>query len=165
MELETAFEGKAQNALLDDVEFKLGGRRGNLGHEFVQAAHDNLREYGQEYDYDVEPIIESLGTPELTRGADHVTLTVQWDHVFATFAQTGTTAHTIRGNPILSFVWEKRHDPPDWVKEQFEREGDGWRVFLSEVTVDGVPEGRWITDALRFLELLVTGRVRGGVGS
>jgi hypothetical protein len=45
-------------------------------------------------------------------------------------------------------VWE---DPPQWVREEFEPEGDGWRVFLPETTPSGLPEARFIRDTLNWL--------------
>jgi hypothetical protein len=64
--------------------------------------------------------------------------------------ETGTADHEIEATnaDVLSFVWERRHDPPQWVRDEYEREGDGWRVFLPEVEVTGLPEGRFIRDSL-----------------
>lgn len=165
MELERGFEDDAREALLDDVESKLIGSGDNVTHQLVQAVHENFREYGREHDYDVEPILDSLQPPEVTRSRDGIAVRLEWDHVAAHYMEMGTSDHTIQGQPVLSFVWERRHDPPEWVQEEFDREGDGWRVFLAEVEVSGLPEGRMVRDALRYIELVVTGRTASGVGS
>lgn len=155
------FEDAAREAFVDEIEATLAGQQGSLAFSFVRAAHENLRDYGERFDYDVEPIIDSLGQPEVTRSANGVSVRVGWTHEAAPYMEFGTPRHSVEGQPVLSFVWEERHDPPPWVREEFEPEGDGWRVFLSEVEVEGLPEGRWIRDALRFFELVVRGKVDG----
>lgn len=153
VELESGFEDALREALLDDIEHEFVGKQNNLVHQFVQKAHDRLREYGREFDYDVEPVIESLGQPEVDRGRGYITIRIGWDHPAAPYFQLGTSEHTIQGDPVLSFVWE---DPPTWVRHEFDREGDGFRVFLPEVEVAGLPESRFVRDALNWLRRHVT---------
>lgn len=146
--LENNFERKLREAALDKVEHEVVGKRDNLVHQFVQEAHDRLRAYGERHDYDVEPVIDSLAGPEVTRTERRLEVRIGWDHPAAPYFEFGTSDHTIQGEPVLSFVWE---DPPDWVATEFEPEGDGYRVFLPEVEVDGLPKSRFIRDALEWL--------------
>lgn len=165
--LEQSFETKLRAALVDDAYQQAIGGRDNFAGQFVRAAHENLREYGARFGYDVEPIISALGQPQVRRRTNGVSVTVGWDHEAAVYMEFGTPRHRVEGRPILSFVWE---DPPMWVREEFDQARvsrgspaggqfrEGWRVFLPEVEVEGLPEGRWIRDALRFLELQLSGR-------
>lgn len=151
MHLDSSFEADLREAVLDDIEATLVGRQGNLVHRFVQRVHATLRAYGERHDYDAEPLIESLGQPQVSRGPRGVVVRVGWDHEAFPYFEYGTSEHTIEGDPVLSFVWEDRHDPPPWVAREFEREGDGFRVFLPEVEVAGLPESRAIRDAMHWL--------------
>lgn len=167
--LEAGFEDKLVEAVMDDVESKVIDEPGNLTHRFLQTVHENLREYGRRYDYNVEPVIDSLGLPEVRRTDNELVIRVGWDHPAAPYFEFGTSRHTIQGKPVLSFVWE---NPPDWVTTEFEQERgsggrfeSGYRVFLPEVEVEGLPEGRFIRDALRWLELQLSGRIAAGPGA
>jgi hypothetical protein len=146
--LDSDFESKLQEALLDGAEHEFVGKQGNLVHQAIQQAHEILREYGSRYDYSIEPIIESLGQVDIERTDNRLRIRVGWDYPAAPFFELGTSDHTVEGNPILSFVWE---DPPAWVREQFDREGDGWRVFFHETEPSGIPESRFVRDALNWL--------------
>lgn len=161
MRLDNSFEDKLQEALLEELEQKLIGESGNLIHQFVQQAHDVLREYGNTHDYDVEPIIESLGQPQVERSDNSITITIGWDHPAAPHFEFGTSDHTVEGDPVLSFVWS---DPPSWVRKEFNqaRGGggqfeSGWRVFFAEVDVQGLPESRFVRRALDWLRREVGG--------
>lgn len=164
--LSQSFETDLRDALVDDVERQVLARGDNIAQQFMEAANDNLREYGARFGYDVEPIIDALRVLDRRRTANGVSVRVEWDHEAAVYMEFGTPRHRVEGRPVLSFVWE---DPPAWVREEFEqargsggRFQSGYRVFLPEVEVEGLPEGRWIRDALRFLELLLTGRTQRG---
>jgi hypothetical protein len=153
--LEASFERDLREAVLDGVEREAVGRQGNLVHEFVQEAHDRLREYGRQFDMAIEPIIDSFTGVEVDRSRDGVTIRFGWDHEAAGYFEFGTPPHTIEGDPILSFVWE---DPPAWVKEEFDqargaggRFESGWRVFFPEVDHPGMPAARYIRDTLLWL--------------
>jgi hypothetical protein len=146
--LNSGFEDDLREALLDDVERELVGKQDNLVFQFVDRAHEVLEEYGQRHDYDVEPVIESLGQPEVDRGEGYITVRIGWSHEAAPYFQMGTSDHEIQGNPVLSFIWES---PPTWVRHEFDREGDGFRVFLPEVDVSGLPESRFVRSALDWL--------------
>ncbi|PSP80169.1 hypothetical protein BRC81_02975 [Halobacteriales archaeon QS_1_68_20] len=148
MQLDARFEADLQEALLDDAEHELVGKRNSLTHQAVQRAHETLRRVGRRLDYDVEPIIESLGEPEVVRTANRVEVRIGWEHEAAPHFEFGTSAHRIDGDPMLSFVWEA---PPPEIAQQFQKEGDGYRVFFDSVFVAGIPEIRFVRDALNWL--------------
>lgn len=143
--LDASFESDLQDALLDDVE-----RR--VREEFLPLLENRITErlqmYGQRHDYNVGVLVDAIET-DTRRRSDGVEAVVRLPHPAYLF-ETGTVAHAIeaRNADVLSFVWERRHDPPQWVRDEFDREGDGWRVFLPRVEVAGLPEGRFIRDAL-----------------
>lgn len=145
MRLEDDFEDKMTEALVDATAEKL---MSDIIPRMIQQSHDVLEAYGSRNDYNVQPVIDSLQEPELEKRDGGLTVTWGWEHEAAPYFEWGTSAHTVEGNPILSWVWE---DPPDWVKEQFEREGSGYRVFFTETEPSGIPEARFARAALDFL--------------
>jgi hypothetical protein len=162
MRLDSDFEQELEAALLDDVEQQLIGEFDNLVAGFVEAVHRNLRSYAAKHGYDVEETIESVQVPEVTRTNGKLTVRVGWESEQMSRWEFGTPPHTIEGDPLLSFVWEdnpkRGDDPPEWVREEFDQARDtsgqfqsGWRVFLPEVEVRGIPESRAIRDALNDL--------------
>lgn len=160
-DLEAGFENKAREAFLDNAEARLYNERANLAFEFRQEANERLREYGQENDYDVDGVAQAAEVTDTQRTGTSVSARLRWPHP-AGFFETGTTHNSpITGDP-LSFVWEKRHDPPEWVREQFEREGDGWRVFLTEVQPEGLPASRFIRRTINAFRAKLRQRTSGG---
>jgi len=162
MRLESGFEQDLEEALLDDAEQRLVGEFDNVIAGFIEAVHRNLRAYAARHGYDVESTIESLATPEVTRTGGRVEILVGWESDQMARWEFGTSDHHIDGDPVLSFVWadnDKRGaDPPQWVREEFDRARDaqgrfqsGWRVFLPEVEVRGLPESRAIRDGMHAL--------------
>lgn len=157
------FVDNAREAFLDDAEATMtgapAGGRANLAFEFVQLVHTRLRAYGDRHGYDVESTIDSLGRVEVTRSRNRLEITVGWESEQMLRWEFGVSAHTIRGKPVLSFVWE---DPPAWVREEFDQARgaggefrSGWRVFLPEVEHPGLPESRAIRDSIHaFREVL-----------
>ena len=146
-----SWEDAAAEAALDEAAVQYIGADGFIPNA-IEAAHERLREYAREFEYRVESVIDSLQGPTIIDQSDrHFTLRFGWDHEAAPYLEWGTSDHTIEGNPILSFIWEDRHDPPDWVAEEYEREGGGYRVFLPEVEVAGVRETRFARHALDWL--------------
>lgn len=140
----------AREALLDGVEETLVGARGNLVYQAIQQAHSNLEAYGSRHGYSVGSVVDSLAfTPsDASRTARSVSVKWFWTHPAAEFFEFGVSPHTIDGDPLLSFIWE---DPPTWVTEEFEQEGDGYRVFFRSVDHPGVPASRAIRDSLNWL--------------
>jgi len=164
--LENGFKDKLRDALLEDVEEQLVGSDDALIPEFIELVHARLRSYAERHNYDVESTIESVGEPAVDRDRDSLSVTVGWQSDQMARWEFGTSEHTIDGDPVLSFVWadtnKPEDDPPQWVREEFPqaRDGDGqfrsgWRVFLPEVTVDGIPESRAIRDSLNGLRRVV----------
>lgn len=144
MSIPTTFERDLEAALLDEMEQRA---REEWAPGLLEQATEILRAYGDAHDYDVEPVIQTAEA-RVERREGRVTVRVEWPHPAAPFFQMGTSDHTVDGNDILSFVWE---NPPMWVREEFEQEGDGWRVFFHSVEVDGLPESRFVRDALHWL--------------
>lgn len=159
--LASDFEDDLEAALLDEAETKLVGERANLIYQFVEIVHTNLRAYAARHGYDVEPTIESLGQPEVQRSGGRLVVRVGWASEQMARWEFGTSDHHVDGDPVLSFVWTaggRGEDPPQWVREEFEqartsdgRFQSGWRVFLPEVDVSGLPESRAIRDGLNAL--------------
>lgn len=157
--LESDFEDKLREAALDDAQEKLVGEEANLVFEFVELVHANLRTYGRRHGYDVESTIESLGTPEVDRSRNTLTITVGWESEQMSRWEFGTSPHKIKGNPWLSFIWE---NPPEWVKDEFKQgrssSGEfvsGWRVYFREVDHPGMPQSRAIRDSLEGLRQIL----------
>lgn len=146
--LEAGFEDALATALLDDAEHELVGQEDPLVFQAIQKSHGVLLTYGLQHGYDVEPIIDALGQVDVERGDRHLSITWGWNHEAAPYFHFGTSDHTVDGDPVLSFVWE---DPPQWVQEEFEAEGAGWRVFFGSVDVSGIPESRFVTAAIEWL--------------
>lgn len=144
--LDGGFEDVAREAVLDEAEQHA---REEIAPEVRQHAHDILEAYGREHDYDVGPII-AAGETRVERRKGRVVVRWGWPEP-AIFFERGTVGHVVEAKnaDVLSFIWE---DPPDWVREEYEREGDGWRVFLPKVEVAGLPESRFIRDTLNWLE-------------
>lgn len=143
------------------------GGRNNLIFQTIEQAHEYLRAAGEQHDYAVESVIDSLELTETDERGGTIAVRFGWSHPQADRYEWGTTDHTIRGNPILSFVWEERHDPPEWVRAQFDRERSprgrpGYRTFLREVDVSGIKEIRFARRALDDLQRALEegGRVR-----
>ncbi|ELY96761.1 hypothetical protein C482_15341 [Natrialba chahannaoensis JCM 10990] len=147
-ELENSFEADLREALLDDVEQRA---REKIAPEVQEYAHDVLEQYGQRHEYNVSTLIEA-GQTRVERREGRVFVRWGWPEP-AIYFERGTADHVVqtRNADVLSFVWEERHDPPQWVREEFDREGDGWRVFLPETNVDGLPESRFIRDSLNYV--------------
>ncbi|WP_199719503.1 hypothetical protein [Halorubrum sp. Atlit-26R] len=139
------FEADAREALLDELE---DYAREEIAPHVQAHAHEILRQYGQRNDYDVEPIIEA-GETEVSRRGDRVVVRFGWPEP-AIYFERGTVEHVVEAKnaDVLSFIWE---DAPEWVREEFEPEGDGYRVFLPKVEVAGLPESRFIRDTLNWL--------------
>lgn len=150
MNLDSDFERQLQEALLDDIQERMLADDGPVWGA-VERSHEILREYGQANDYDVGPIIEALSEPAITRKGDRVVAYWGWFHPAAPHFEWGTSDHTVDGDPVLTFIWEDA--PPD-IHEMFpdtQRVDGDPRVFFGEVEVAGLPESRFVRDALDWL--------------
>jgi hypothetical protein len=145
MTVASGFEDGLGDAVLDATERRAREEVAPLLRERIQSL---LRNYGRRHDYRVQPVVEATRT-SVDRAGGTVTVRAELPHPAYLF-EVGTDAHEITPTnaDVLSFIWERRHDPPQWVREKYEREGDGWRVFLPKVEVEGLPEGRFVRDAL-----------------
>jgi len=155
MHLEKSFEGDLQTALMNDAEKTMA----NLMDNFVELVHTRLRSYGQRHGYDVAPTIASASRVRVDQQSGTITAHVGWADDQMTRWEFGVDPFTMparepRTADVLSFVWE---DPPQWVREEFDRarstEGQfvsGWWVFLPEVDETehpGIPESRAIRNS------------------
>jgi hypothetical protein len=146
MELGRGFEADAQAALLDAAERELVGRTGNLVFQAIQRSHEVLRSVGATEEYDIEPIIDSLGEVEVNRTDGAITARWGWTHEAAPFFEFGTRPHTVEGDPVLAFRWE---DAPPEVREQFAETFPV--VFFQSVDVDGIEEAAFVRAGLSYL--------------
>lgn len=156
VELIANTEDELQEAVLDQAHERFVGGRGNLIAQTVQHSHDRLRSYGSGHNFDVESIIDSFSGVQVRRSGNTITIGYGWEHVAAAYFERGTSDHRIDGSPVLSFIWE---NPPSWVKEEFEQGREsggqfrsGWRVFLQNVTVSGIPESRFVRSGIDWLQ-------------
>lgn len=130
--LDSNFEDDLRAAILDDVEQTLQDEVGPL---LKQAARENFESYASRNDYDIEHIWEDAEGPYVERQGDAVVLRVEWPELTALF-EFGVSPHTIEGNPLLHFYWEK-----------IDREITVHSVEWGSDT-GGIPESRAIRDAL-----------------
>lgn len=140
-----AVSAEVRDQYLDSVYSTLVGAQDNLVFQTVQQANDQLRQYGTEYDYEVESVIESFAGVEAERPAGRITVSWYWDHEAASFYEFGTSDHTIDGDPVLVFEFDPQEYP--YLDEMFP---DG-TAFLPQVSVSGLPEARWVRDSLNWL--------------
>ena len=148
--LESGFEDKPEEAILDEAERELVGKQDNIVFQAIQRVRGRLERYAREEDYDVQPLLDTFTGVDVQRSEGTLTIRWGWDHPAIEYFEWGTSDHTVDGDPVLSFVWS-RDEAPDWVAEEFEEEGDGYRVFLPEVDVAGIEETRAIRDSLTWL--------------
>jgi len=153
MQLSRSFEDDLAAAAMDDVEQAV--REDDPIERAIERSHERLEAVADTNGYDVENVIDSLEGPEVQRNDDRITVEWSWTHEAAHFFAVGTPAHTIEGNPTLSFVWE---DAPSGIVEEF---GDGTeqnpRVFLSSVDVAGIERSDFPREGLRRLERELSG--------
>jgi hypothetical protein len=144
MQLDSGFEDNYREAVLDKMEQQLREE----ADEAVEQAREALRDFADQYN--VQPLIDALEGPFIDRTRDRVTVRWRCPHPAAGYFEFGTPDHyTIDGNPVLSYVWE---DPPAEIREEFDREGDGWRVFFaSNDSGEGIEETRFMRWSLRWL--------------
>ena len=130
--LESGFEDKLREAMLDDVEQKV---RDEYGPALKSFAKENFEAYAARHDYDIEHIWEDAEGPLVERDDDSVTLRIEWPGLTALF-EFGVAPHTIEGNPTLHFYWE---EIDQWVKTDSVEWGS---------ETGGIPESRAIRDAM-----------------
>lgn len=135
----------ARQALLDNVENTLVGARGNLVFQSVQRAHRQLDRYGSSNDYRVETIQDSFTGVDASRDRSSIHAEWFWTHEAAGFFEFGTSDHSIKGDPLLVFMFDSGEYPG--LAEAF----PGGTAFLEEVEVSGLPESRFVRNSLNSL--------------
>ncbi|WP_135830640.1 hypothetical protein [Halorussus halobius] len=148
MELDSNFEDDLRDAILDAGEEHAAD---SLADEYEALLREKIEAYGSQHDYDVSTLLAGLSV-EVDRTGDAVRLRARLPDPALLF-ERGTARHEVEAKnaDVLSFIWSeggRGADPPEWVREEYERESDGWRVFLPSVEVEGLPEGRFIRDTL-----------------
>lgn len=140
-----------QDALLSDIREQLVDKQGNLVFQSVRVANGALESYGQRNDYQTDPIRESVEILNTSETQSSFRVRWGWTHEAAKFFNFGVSAHTIDGNPILSFIWE---DAPQEVREMFahtERVDGDPRVFFRSVEHPGIPAARFVQAGINWL--------------
>jgi len=152
MELTGRFEDGLRDTVLDEMETRA---REEIGPQLEREAATLLEQYGERHEYQVRALADAI-RHEVERDDSGVRVRLLVPDPGLLF-ERGTVDHVIEPNnaEVLSFIWSERHNPPEWVKEEFEREGDGWRVFLPRVEVSGLPEARFIRDALHEIRRML----------
>ena len=115
-----------------------------LANRWFSEAQQILIERGDREDYEVFPVAQAALPPQWDESKE--AWVAEWPHGATLLFEFGTLEHEIEGDPILSFVWPAE-TAPDWVREQFEPEGDGYRAFLTKVEVNGITTLRFLRDA------------------
>lgn len=154
--LDSSFESSLEEALGDKIEARIE----ELMRNFVDVVHNNLQSYGRRHGYDVESTIDSVTDIQIDRSQGTVTASVGWQNPQMSRWEFGTSDHPVPGNDILSFVWE---NPPQWIREEFDQArssggqfASGYRVFLPETDVSGLPESRVVRDAMNGLRRVLS---------
>jgi len=129
----------AREALLDDIERKLVGQQNNLVYRTVREAHDQLDRYAATNGYYVDPLIDSFDGVETDRSRTSIHAEWSWEHKVMSFWEFGVSPHTIRGDPLLHFYWDKidqwvTTDSVEWGSE-----------------TGGIPPSRAVRDSLHWL--------------
>ncbi len=145
MNLDSDFEDAAREALLDQAEHELVGKRDSVVFAATQFVRGRLERYAREEDYDVQPILDSFTGVEVDRSGDSLTVRWGYEHPAIEFFEYGTSDHTVEGDPVLAFEFDESEYP--YLAEMFP-EGT---AFLPEVEVAGVEETRAVRDALNWL--------------
>lgn len=136
--LESAFERKARDALIESAADGLFDDPDNLAFRFAEMVNDNFAAYASANGYDIDHIWEEFDVTEAEVTATGAHVRIEWPGLTALF-EYGVPPHTIRGNPMLHFFWES----------------EGRWVMTEEVNwgskTGGIPEARAIRDALEQL--------------
>ena len=110
-ELESEFEDKLREAVLDDIERKA---REELGPQLKRLARENFEAYAAANDYNIEHIWQDAEGPFVERSQNGVSIRIEWPELTALF-EWGVDPHTIDGNPFLHFYWAEKDQ---WIKTE-----------------------------------------------
>ena len=132
MKLESGFEDKLREAILDDIE---GKAREEIGPDLVERAREKWVAYASANGYDIEHVWEDVEGPTVERDQQGVRIRIEWPGLTALF-EFGVSPHTIDGNPLLHFYWAEKDQ---WIKT----ESVDWGSETG-----GIPESRAIRDTM-----------------
>ncbi|GAA1280083.1 hypothetical protein GCM10009725_30330 [Aeromicrobium tamlense] len=135
MTLEPGFEDDLREAFLDNVEQTT---RNEIGPRLKQAAEENWKAYANRHGYDIDHVWEDA-TLSVDRDGDSVAIRVEWPGLTALF-EWGVDPHTIEGNPLLHFYWDR-------IDQWITTESVNWGSETG-----GIPESRAIRDTIDQLE-------------
>lgn len=138
--LDSSFEADLREAMLDDVQQKLSEE---IGPALKRAAEENWKAYANQNGYDIDHIWEDADGPFVDRSQKGVSLRIEWPGLTALF-EFGVSPHTIDGNPLLHFYYERI---------------DRWITVTSVEwgsETGGIPESRAIRDALNQIRRVLS---------
>lgn len=146
MELGRQFEEKLEAAALDQAEQAARSPDGPVA-AAIAVSKSTLRTFSNQYD--IEPVIQSLEGPTVTREEGRVVVRWSFEHPAAGYFEFGTSDHTVEGNPVLSFTWEGA--PQGAVDKFSERWNPSPDVVVTEVEVSGIDEVRFTREGMDTL--------------
>lgn len=129
--LEPAFERKLRDALFEDIEPWLQARAEQL----AELAELYFKEYASRNDYDIDHIWDDTEVGDVTVAGNTAEVRIEWPGLTALF-EFGVDEHTITGNPILHFYYERIDQ---WIRTESVNWGS---------ETGGIPEARAIRTAL-----------------
>ncbi|UIP00337.1 hypothetical protein Hbl1158_02910 [Halobaculum sp. CBA1158] len=131
--LESGFEDDLREALLEEIEQTLAEEIGPL---LIATARENFQQYAGAHGYDIDHIWDDVDGPTVARDGDSVEMRVEWPELTALF-EFGVSPHTIEGDPVLHFYYEK-------IDQEITVSSVEWGSETG-----GIPESRAIRDALQ----------------
>ena len=143
--LDSSFEAQLETAVLDNAEERLRDPDGPVA-TAIERSEERLREVADRNDYSIESVLDSLEGPDVTREGGVIRVSWRFAHSAAGFFESGTSDHTVNGNPVISFLW---HDAPPEVREDF---SDTFpRVFFHSTDVSGLEASHFTREGLDAL--------------
>jgi hypothetical protein len=149
-ELESDFEDKLTEALLDTAETQLE----EAAEQLKRVAEENFKDYAARNGYDIEHIWQDAAVTNVERSPGSVSVRVEWPELTALF-EFGVGPHIIRGSP-LAFEWQ---GPPEGTRPP------GAPKFVQTDKVNwgsvtgGIDESRAIRSALDVVRVNLGGTV------
>lgn len=132
MRLDNDFESDLREAVLDDIEQTA---HEEIGPRLKQHVRQNWEAYASRNGYDIDHIWEDAEGPFIERDDARVTIRLEWPELTALF-EFGVAPHTIEGNPLLHFYYER-------IDQWIITESVNWGSETG-----GIPESRAIRDAI-----------------
>jgi len=139
MELDGFTDG-AREAFLDDIERTF---REEIGPQLKQVAEENWKAYASRNGYDIDHVWQDASEPIIERDGDSVSVRIEWPGLTALF-EFGVGPHTIEGNPLLHFYYER-------IDQWITTESVNWGSETG-----GINESRAIRDAMNSLRRVLS---------